>query len=1589
MRLPLTGVMSGVVRGVGGAALNSTGIAVGLVAGTGQALTAPVMDATRSLTDSALAALGGVRAADSSPSVAWSAGRRLHLDLAPLDGIAVSVADVEAAVRALPGVASAHVEGALARLVVDRDPAVDADTIHRAVCRAMDGFTAGEDPQVSPARAVVPVADPGDRLAVLIPAVTAAADVVAVVGALVGRVARLPAGPRAAQAAVAVIGQQPRVLGLLEAQIGRVGADLLLNAAAAAAHGFGQAPGAPLLDLVQRSGQVVEALAHRQAWYRREPSLACAERPQAPVVPVVGAAGRPRHRSGVAAAGEASHVMVDAAVDVAVDSAKGAMSGPVESYVEQAAGGSLVAAAGALLASGSSENVADAILAGIPKAAQLGRESFAAVLGAGLARRDLLVLDPGGLRRLDRVSVVVVDGAALRGDARQVLHAQGLAKGWDEDRVFEVADALLHGETAPDPDPDELPAAGARLRRRQGSAGPTAPAEGVEHAELIVGGEVVGGVVVGWELDPYAAPLLETARRAGVRVVLRHVAGTEELGESVDLQQPAGTPLLQVVRTLRADRGPVLLISALHPDFASQDTLAALAVADVGVALDDPRGAAPWTADIITGTDLAAAVRVLSALPAARRASSTAVRLAKGGTTLAGLLLVTGGDGSRRQIGLSRWLSPVNAAAATAMLSGAMTARGVLRLPDPDPQPLTAWHALDPEIVYSRLTGGVQPLAAAPAESAWRRRLHDLNDAPLLTPLQRPVRDLAQLLVATRGELNDPLTPILAVGAAASAILGSSVDALLVAGVMGGNALIGGGQRLRAENAAAELFAEQQQLARRVVISATASTRRRLVTARTGARTVVVPAGRLRAGDVIDLKAPDVIPADARLLVSNDLEVDDSSLTGESLPVDKQIEATPGSGPTERTSMVYEGSTVIAGDARAIVVATGNATAARRAVAAVAGVGPAVGVQARLKELTGKALPLTLAGGAAVTGLSLLRRHPLREAVADGVAIAVAAVPEGLPLVATMAQLAAARRLTAKGALVRTPRTVEALGRIDTVCFDKTGTLTENRLRVVTLAAADPRPDAPFLSVDDPAGASVLHSAARACPRPEHGEGHAHATDEAILTAVTEVTDATWHVIAEIPFESSRGYAAAAGTDSDQSGEDAVHRNQQLVIKGAPEVILDRCRAIDRAHADAVVHALADQGLRVLAVAHRTLTATDRVSGDASADTIDLIAHDLELLGYVGLADTPRRSARPILQQLLGAGLQVALITGDHPVTARAIARQLGLPPDARVVTGAELTGLDERGRAQLAASAHVFARVSPEQKVQVIAALQHAGRVTAMVGDGANDAAAIRMADVGVGVTSRGSSAARGAADIVLTEDDLTVLLDALVEGRTMWGSVRDALAILLGGNAGEVAFTVAGTALAGHAPVNTRQLLLVNLLTDMFPALAVAVTPQHTETDLTTSPGRDTQATREAHRQSILTEPPPSLDRPLVQSIITRGVTTAAGATLAWQIGRWTPGTQRRSSTMGLTALVGTQLAQTLLTRHRSALVIATVAGSAIVLVGIVQIPGISHFFGCTPLGPIAWTGVLAATTAATAAAAIAPAWLQHSHTTQPPRR
>ena len=320
---------------------------------------------------------------------------------------------------------------------------------------------------------------------------------------------------------------------------------------------------------------------------------------------------------------------------------------------------------------------------------------------------------------------------------------------------------------------------------------------------------------------------------------------------------------------------------------------------------------------------------------------------------------------------------------------------------------------------------------------------------------------------------------------------------------------------------------------------------------------------------------------------------------------------------------------------------------------------------------------------------------------------------------------------------------------------------------------------------------------------------------------------------------------------------------------------------------------------------------------------------------------------------MVDAGIRPVMVTGDHPTTATAIARQVGLPTD-HVTTGAELEGMTDKERVERASETTIFARVSPEQKVRIVEALRDAGRVVAMTGDGTNDAAAIRLADVGIGVGADRSSSARSSADLVLAEPDLPRIHDALVEGRQMWHRMREAVSILVGGNAGEVGFMMLGTAVGGRAPINVRQMLVVNLLTDMFPALAVAVAHSHSPEEAAAPVGS-------------------TLGAPLARAVAIRGTTTTLGATLAWTIGRYT-GRGRRADTIGLAALVGTQLGQTLLIGWRSPLVVFTTLASVGVLFALVETPGVSQLFGCTPIGPFAWMIVVGSSAVGTGAAALA---------------
>ncbi|WP_051712720.1 cation-translocating P-type ATPase [Spirillospora albida] len=1198
--------------------------------------------------------------------------------------------------------------------------------------------------------------------------------------------------------------------------------------------------------------------------------------------------------------------------------------GPVETYCERSAPAAFAGAAGMLALSRSPRMAADILLAAVPKAARVGREGFAATLGRDLGRRGVVPLQGSAYRRLDRITAVVLDSAVLCGDGLQILDA-------DEPGAWRTAARLL----AADPGLTERPDAEGRRLRRTDPGSPDDPA-GLRMELADAAGTVLGRVRVGCRVDPLADAVLGAARESGVRVLLTEHAATAELISLADDALGPELPLSEHILALQGAGEAVLLAT-------TADTEAALA-ADVGVAVLGHGPSACWGADLVCGPGLGHLWRILGALGPAREASRRSVRMALGGTSLGALLVVNGRRGTAPYT-----LAPVHSAALIALVTGVVSARRLAARRDPAPAPRVAWHAMDPDTALDRAAA----LRTGEPEAPAARR-----------PPPGPIRVLADVGAAVGHELRDPLTPVLVLGAAASAIVGSGVDAALVGGVTAGNAAISGVQRMRAERALRTLLLGQRPPARRLRDGVPPpEPSEGGLNGSTGADDEIwetVLAADLRPGDVIALRPSDVVPADARLLEAADLEVDEASLTGESLPVAKSVDATPGADLADRTCMVFEDTTVLAGQAHAVVVATGAATQAGRAAALAGKAPPPSGVQVRLNELTRVAMPVTGLSGALVTALAFARGVSIRQAVSSGVSVAVAAVPEGLPLVATVAQLAAARRLSRRNILVRSSRTLGTMGQVDTLCFDKTGTLTEGRLGVARLSG--PKTE---VAADSPAGRRLLTAGARACPQVDEAADLRHATDRAVLTAARETAgdDADWTLLHETPFEPSRGFAAAVGTAGDRPC---------LAVKGAPEVVLERCTRVvsgngtrpltDAGRRDArrTLRRLAEDGLRVLAVAEASPSRDDIADGDRLGDLVE--SAELALTGFIGIADAPRPAAAGAIDRLTRAGIRVAMITGDHPATAQAIAADLGIPAPDRVLTGAELDRLPDAERTARIAETSVFARVGPEHKVRIVQSLQRAGRTVAMTGDGANDAAAIRLADVGIGLTAGDSRAAQSAADLVLRGGDLPAIVEALLEGRALWDSVRNAVSILVGGNAGEIAFTVYGTALGGRSPLTTRQLLLVNTLTDMMPALAVALAP----------PGGDREDGTGPSGGATVRRGP--LADPLHEAIAVRGAVTAMGAVLAWHAGRFT-GRGRRAATMGLAALVLTQLLQTLQAGWRSPAVLVTCGASTLLLAAVIETPGVSRFFGCTPLGPAAWAMVLSAAAGAAAASFAVP--------------
>ncbi|MEQ4717569.1 cation-translocating P-type ATPase [Nonomuraea sp. B19D2] len=1177
--------------------------------------------------------------------------------------------------------------------------------------------------------------------------------------------------------------------------------------------------------------------------------------------------------------------------------------GPVERYADAASAASLAGHGITTVLSRDHQRGLSVLIAGIPRAAAHGRDAFTSAVGRCLAGRGTIVLDRAALNRMDRIDTVVLDAAVLTTGAWTIDGVVPLASDVDLEDLHARLYALL-----------DLTDPSARRERDGWSAEPRAetPEEGVRSVEVAREGAPIALVRLARELHPLAEALV-AAPKATCEVVL--AGGDPALARRLGVGRVVenGNRLASSVRALQSEGHAVAVVSKRGRSGLRQ--------ADLGIGVLEGVRRVPWDADVIGA--LEGAYLLLRCLPAARKASVRSVWVAAAGSIAgAGVAFLGPAAAAVGRANLAR-----DCTSLAALVAGEWAGRGAGRTAAPIRADHTPWHAMAARDVLARLRTSPEGLTEAEAE---RRRTAPAR--PLVTGPE-------SLLSASIHELANPLTPVLAAGAGVSATVGSLLDSVLIGGVMGVDALLGGAQRRSADRALHDLT---ETTAVRVRL-------RRPTGAVSGYADSLVP------GDVIELRAGDAVPADGRLIQAHGLEIDESPLTGESQLVSKTDAPTAAPAVADRASMVYEGTTVAAGHGLAVVVATGEATEAGRTARLTQERPPPSGVELRLRALSRRILPAALGSGLLLMVVELLRGSPLSQAVGPAVSMMVAAVPEGLPFVATVAELASAKRLSAHNTLVRNPSTIEALGRVDVLCFDKTGTLTEGHISLRRVS--DGRVDQ-AVEEATPELRAIVGAALRAGPRFEGGRAIPHPTDRAIVDGAGKlgVTPRyglrTWQRVDELPFEPARGYHAVLGRS--ESG-------QLLSVKGAPEIVLTRSTSVMidgtkvplddriRRQLEQEVDRLALRGYRVLAVAERPAS--------SRADLDESRIESLCFLGFLGLADPVRPTAKRSVEGLMRAGVRVVMLTGDHPSTAEAIAAETGALNGRCVMTGPELEELDDDALAGALPEVAVFARVTPEHKARIVTCLRKAGSVVAVTGDGANDVPAIRLADVGVALGSHAAPATRAAADIVVIDDRIETIIDAIVEGRAMWASVRDALGILLGGNVGEIAFTLGSSLLTGRSALNARQLLLVNMLTDMLPAMAVAVRPPSA-----------------ASPEKLLAEgPEASLGAPLTRDIYLRAVTTAVAAGAAWLLARMT-GTRGRADTVGLIGLVSAQLMQTLALGGRDRTVVLAAVSSLGALGVIVSVPGLSQLFGCRPVGPIGWgIGLGCAVAAALVAAMI----------------
>ena len=740
---------------------------------------------------------------------------------------------------------------------------------------------------------------------------------------------------------------------------------------------------------------------------------------------------------------------------------------------------------------------------------------------------------------------------------------------------------------------------------------------------------------------------------------------------------------------------------------------------------------------------------------------------------------------------------------------------------NPNSKSDTIWHTLTVEQTFSDLKSSAHGLSAAEAA----RRLDEYGP----NEVQSAGRVSAMAILLE--QFKNVLIVILLLATALSAFLGHGVEAIAITVIVLFAVVLGFVQEYRAERAI-EALREMAAPAATVI--------------RDG-REHRVPARDLVPGDVIMLATGDNVPSDARLVEVVNLQTVEAPLTGESAPVEKHARALEEDLPAgDRKNMGFAGTAVTYGRGRALVVATGMATEFGKIARMLQEVETVkTPLQVNLDRIGKSLARAAFAVVVVIVILGLFRGQPFIEMLIFGVALAVAVVPEALPAVVTISLALGVKRMVRRNALVRRLPAVETLGSTSVICSDKTGTLTKDEMtarrvfaggHLIEVSGTGYEPRGTFSingsgvhgseALTTLLRAAVLASDARLEQKnsSDKWEIKGDPTEGALIVAAAKAgldktkLDSQFSRVSEIPFTAETKRMTTLHETSD---------GLVAYAKGAPEVIVQSClrlltekgeEPLDDARREQVLELardMAGDALRVLAVAQKPHA------------TLKDAEHNMTLLGLVGMIDPPRPEARDAVRECEEAGIKVMMITGDHPLTAQAVARELGLSKTGRVVTGAELEVMDDEQLEQEVGSIEVCARVSPAHKLRVVTALQKRGQVVAMTGDGVNDAPALKKADIGIAMGITGTDVSKEAAAMTLTDDNFASIVAAVEEGRGIFSNIKKYLMYLLSSNIGEIGL-MAGATLAGlPLPLTAVQILYVNLATDGLPALALAVDP------------------------------------------------------------------------------------------------------------------------------------------------------------------